>query len=201
MKIDHFPHVWQPGDESKPTLLALHGTGGNEHDLLQIAEAVMPGASVLSPRGLVNEMGMPRWFRRLQEGVFDIEDLKFRTHELMEWLTLARQEYKIDRLNVIGYSNGANIAANLMLQGYDGFEKVVSLRPMYTDTPKENLDLSSTQIALHVGEQDPICPPGSAEELTKALQQTKATVQVQMINAGHNLTQADIVLASEFFSQ
>lgn len=200
MTLNHFPHVHQPADPGKPTLLLLHGTGGNEHDLLQIAEAVAPGHGILSPRGLVSEHGAPRWFRRLAEGVFDLEDLKFRTNELQEWLELARQEYKIETLDALGYSNGANMAANLVLQGYNGFRRAVLLRPMFTDTPNPQAQAPNTNLQLHIGENDPICPPGSAGQLAQALQTTQAQVITQTINAAHNLTQADILYATDYLA-
>ena len=106
-----------PEDESGPTLLLLHGTGGNEEDLIPLGEALAPGAAVLSPRGKVSEHGAPRFFRRLAEGVFDHEDLLFRTHELADFVEAAAEEYGFDRskLVAVGYSNGANVAGSTIL--------------------------------------------------------------------------------------
>src|ERR1700726_3001205 len=111
-----FIHEFVPGS-SERTLLLLHGTGGNERDLIPLGRELDPSASLLSPRGKVLESGMPRFFRRLAEGVFDLEDLTRRTHELADFVTAAAQRYKIDmeKMIAVGYSNGANIAASILL--------------------------------------------------------------------------------------
>ena len=136
-------HVFQKGkDTSKPVLLLLHGTGGNELDLLPLAEIVDPEASVLSVRGNVLENGMPRFFRRLAEGIFDEEDLIFRTKELNEFLDEAAKEYKFDRNNIvaIGYSNGANIAASLLFHYENALKGAVLHHPM---VPRRGMQLAN----------------------------------------------------------
>jgi predicted esterase len=113
-----FEHVFRaPATTHAPTLLLLHGTGGNEHDLVPLADSLAPGVGVLSPRGKVLERGMPRFFRRLSEGVFDLEDLRFRTHELAAFVAAAASHYAVDatRIVAMGFSNGANIAASTLL--------------------------------------------------------------------------------------
>src|SRR5205814_1230753 len=118
MSIQDFIHVYQPGtSDTAPTLLLLHGTGGDEHSFVELGSALVPGAALLSPRGKILENGNPRFFRRLAEGVFDIEDLIVRTHELADFIEAAAIEYHFDLKSVIaiGYSNGANIAASLLL--------------------------------------------------------------------------------------
>jgi len=126
-------HIFQKGNDlSKPTLLLLHGTGGTEHDLLPIAEIIDPNASVLSVRGNVSENGMPRFFKRLAEGVFDEKDLIFRTKELYDFLDEAAEKYALDRANMyaIGYSNGANIAASLLFHYKDVLKGAILHHPM-----------------------------------------------------------------------
>src|SRR3954447_24915087 len=112
-----FIHQYEPGNDDAPVLLMLHGTGGDEHDLLPLGRAILPGASLLSPRGKVLEQGMPRFFRRLSVGVFDVEDVKLRTQELADFIVAAAEKYQFttDRLIAVGYSNGANIATSLLL--------------------------------------------------------------------------------------
>lgn len=199
MRIEQFKHVWQDEGPKTPVLVTLHGTGGDEHDLLPLAQAVAPGMSVLSPRGQVDENGLNRWFKRLEEGVFDLPDLKYRTTQLADWLNLAFEQYGLAGrpIHAIGYSNGANIAANLILQGHGLFQKAVLIRPMFTDNPVLDRKVS-THVALHIGEQDQICPPGSAEVLAVALESVGATVSKWRFRAGHNLTQEDVLKAAEF---
>src|SRR5690625_1495254 len=135
-------HIFQQGkDASKPTLLLLHGTGGTEQDLLSLAQKVDPDANVLSVRGNVSENGMPRFFRRIAEGVFDEEDLIFRTKELYEFLDEAAQKYGFDRNNIIavGYSNGANIAASLLFHYEDALAGAILYHPM---VPRRGIELS-----------------------------------------------------------
>ena len=135
-------HVFQKGkDASKPTLLLLHGTGGNELDLLPLAERIDREASVLSVRGNVLENGMPRFFRRLAEGIFDEEDLVFRTKELNEFLNEAAKTYEFDRDNIvaIGYSNGANIAASLLFHYENALKGAILHHPM---VPRRGIELT-----------------------------------------------------------
>src|SRR5690625_1693656 len=135
-------HIFQKGtDESRPTILLLHGTGGNEQDLLPLAEIIDKEANVLSVRGNVSENGMPRFFKRLAEGVFDEEDLVFRTKELNEFLDEAAEKYGFDRNNItaVGYSNGANIAASLMFHYEDALAGAILYHPM---VPRRGIELS-----------------------------------------------------------
>lgn len=202
MILDGYRYALEPGDENLPALLLLHGTGGDEFDLIRLGEAVAEGRTLLSPRGNVNENGVNRWFARFAEGVFDLKDLAIRTAELAQWIEVARKELLADGqdLDVLGYSNGANIAANLLLQGYSGFRKSVLLRPMYTDRPKENTNLDRCLVQLHVGRSDMICPPDSAEKLLEALHLVGAEARIELIDSGHNLTQVDVLRASEFLA-
>src|SRR5881398_623599 len=139
-----FIHEFVAGSSNR-TFLLLHGTGGNERDLLPVGRELDPTASLLSPRGKVLENGMPRYFRRLAEGVFDLEDLKKRTHELADFVVSAVAHYKIDIENMIavGYSNGANIAASLLLLRPEIFPAAVLFRAMVPLVPETQPDLSS----------------------------------------------------------
>src|SRR4051794_13959879 len=152
-------HIFQKGkDPSKPTLLLLHGTGGNELDLLPLAGKIDEEASFLSVRGNVLENGMPRFFRRLAEGIFDEEDLIFRTKELYEFLEDAAKKYEFDRNNVItiGYSNGANIAASLLFHYQDALKGAILHHPMVPLRGISLPDLSGTSVFIGAGTNDPI---------------------------------------------
>nr|MDQ3387566.1 alpha/beta hydrolase [Actinomycetota bacterium] len=145
-----FEHRYEPGDGSGTTLLVLHGTGGNERDLIPLGRDLAPGASILSPRGKVLENGMPRFFRRLAEGIFDHEDLLFRTHELADFIEAAATEYNFDKSKLIatGYSNGANIAASLTLLHPGLLKAAVLLRSMVPFEPEVTPDLSRMPVFM-----------------------------------------------------
>lgn len=195
-------HVFQKGkDTSKPVLLLLHGTGGNELDLLPLAEIIDPGASVLSVRGNVLENGMPRFFRRLAEGIFDEEDLIFRTKELNEFLNEAAKTYEFDRNNIIaiGYSNGANIAANLLFHYEDALKAAVLHHPMVPRRGIQLPNLAETAVFIAAGTNDPICAPSESEELKTLLENANANVTMHWENRGHQLTMGEVEKAKEWY--
>lgn len=195
-------HIFKKGsDSSKPVLLLLHGTGGTEEDLLPLAELIDPEASVLSVRGNVSENGMPRFFRRLAEGIFDEEDLIFRTKELHEFLDEAANEHGFDRSNIVavGYSNGANIAASLLFH-YEGTLKGASLHhPMVPRRGIELPNLSEVPVFIAAGKNDPICPAAESEELEKTLSAAGAKTSVLWEMNGHSLTGSEVAAAAEWF--
>jgi len=194
-------HIFQKGkDLAKPTLLLLHGTGGNELDLLPLAGMIDDEASVLSVRGNVLENGMPRFFRRLAEGVFDEEDLVFRTQELNEFLDEAARKYDFDRNNMIaiGYSNGANIAASLLFHYQNALKAAILHHPM---VPRriELPDLTGTNVFIVAGTNDPICSPLESKELQALLQAANATVELHWENRGHQLTREEVEEAAKWY--
>jgi phospholipase/carboxylesterase len=184
-----FIHQFVPGN-SRRTLLLLHGTGGSESDLISLGRALDPGAALLSPRGKVLENGMPRFFRRLAEGVFDEEDLVRRTHELADFIVEAAAQYGFDAAKVVavGYSNGANIAGGLLLLRPGILCGAALLRPMVPLIPKTMPELKATPVLVATGNQDPIVPNENARELVALLRRAGAEVTVCSENAGHNLT-------------
>jgi predicted esterase len=168
----------------------LHGTGGNEQDLISLARELNPRAKILSPRGKVLESGMPRFFRRLAEGVFDIEDLKFRTHELAEFVEKASKIYGFDLRYVIsvGYSNGANIASSLLLLHPEILSSAVLFRAMVPFIPEKVPDLKTKHIFMAAGKHDPIVPKGQTETLYHLYKKAGANVVLHWEeNSGHEL--------------
>lgn len=197
-------HIFIKGsNQDKPVFLLLHGTGGNEQSLLSLASMIDAEASVLSVRGNVSEHGMPRFFRRLSEGVFDEEDLVFRTKELNRFLDEAAVKYEFNRDNIvaIGYSNGANIAASLLYHFKDALTGAVLHHPM---VPLRNIalpDLSGKEVFIAAGTNDPISPMREAEELQEALENAKASVAVHWENYGHQLTGSEVEAARQWYQK
>jgi phospholipase/carboxylesterase len=184
----------------KLTLVLLHGTGGNEEDLIFLGKELEPKASILSPRGKVLENGMPRFFRRLAEGVFDIEDLKIRTHELADFIQKCSLHYKFDlrKTIAIGFSNGANIAASILLLRPDVFEGAVLFRAMVPLVPNPLPDLLNKKILLSAGVNDPIVSRMETESLYRLFQKTNANITLKWQKSSHNLIQEDIVTARKW---
>lgn len=197
-------HLFNQGqDPTKPTLLLLHGTGGNELDLLPLARMIDEDANVLSVRGNVLENGMPRFFRRLAEGVFDEEDLIFRTKELHEFLDEAAEKYQFDRNNMlaIGYSNGANIAASLLFHFKDALNGAILHHPMVPRRGIDLPDLSGKSIFIAAGTNDPICPAMESKELQSLLESANAKVDLHWENGGHQLIIEEVEAAAKWYKE
>lgn len=195
-------HIFQKGtDITAPVLVLFHGTGGTERDLLPLAQAISPTSSVLSVRGNVLENGMPRFFRRLAEGIFDEEDLIFRTKELYDFLDQAAVEHGFDRNNLvaIGYSNGANIAGSLLFHYPNALRGAILHHPMVPRRGIQLPDLSGIPIFIGAGQNDPICSPQETEELQKLLSEAGSTVAVHWEQAGHQLTRSEVEAAGTWF--
>lgn len=196
-----FIHVYEPpASPDKPTLLVLHGTGGNEHDLVPLSKALVPGAAVLSPRGKVLERGMPRFFRRLAEGVFDLDDLKRRTDELAAFVAAAATHYGFDptRVMAAGFSNGANIAASLLLLRPGVLKAAALFSPMVPIVPDPLPTLNDVQVFISAGKMDPIVPPENTQRLADLLLQSGADVSLRWTTGGHSLTSDDVEAAREW---
>lgn len=196
MSVDlGFIHRYEPGDTGN-TLLLLHGTGGDERDLIGLGQEVAQGWALLSPRGKVLENGMPRFFRRLSEGVFDIDDLKARAGELADFVEAAAAHYGIDRsrLFALGYSNGANIAAAMLLLRPEALSGAALLRPMVPFEPETRADLGGKSLLLLSGTLDPLMPPAQSGRLEALFSERGATVERHVVPASHGLTQRDVDL-------
>ncbi len=197
-------HIYVEGTDRKaPVLLLLHGTGGTERDLLPLADRLSPASSVLSVRGNVLENGMPRFFRRLAEGVFDLEDLAFRTRELKEFLDSAAEQYGFDRHHVmaVGYSNGANIAGSLLFHYKDVLKGAILHHPMVPIRGLELPDLAGVPVFIGAGTNDPICSPQETEELEALLKGAGASVTTHWERFGHQLTSSEVAAAGAWLHQ
>jgi phospholipase/carboxylesterase len=193
--IHRFIPATQPG---KPPLLLLHGTGGDENDLVPLAAQLMPGAALLSPRGKVTENGMRRFFRRLAEGVFDQADLKARTAELAEFIAAARTAYGLAKPVAVGFSNGANIAASLLLTQPQALAGAVLLRALLPFEPQPPPDLAGKPVLLLSGSNDTMISAAGRERLAAVLQAAGADLVYKILPTGHNLTQNDLTLAADW---
>lgn len=197
-------HIFKQGTAAdKPVLLLLHGTGGTERDLLGLAEIIDPEASVLSVRGNVLENGMPRFFKRLAEGVFDEKDLVFRTEELRDFVSEAAETYQFDARNVmaVGYSNGANIAASLLFHYADVLKGAMLHHPMVPLRDVSMPDLTGIPVWIAAGTNDPICPAQEAEELQQRLEAAGASTTVHWVDTGHQLTMAEVESAKAWYDR
>jgi len=191
-----FIHEFIPGNSPR-TLLLLHGTGGNERDLIPLGRGLDPNAALLSPRGKVLENGMPRFFRRLAEGVFDLEDLKFRTNELADFVMAAARHYgfALENLVAVGYSNGANIAGSMLLLRPEIMNAAILFRAMVPLIPTELPDLSSVRVWVGEGDQDPIIATSEGQRLVDLFRDAGADVTIRFFHAGHGLTNDDLEAA------
>lgn len=199
-----FTHRFVPvASTAAPTILALHGTGGDENDLVPLARMLSADSAILSPRGQVLENGMPRFFRRIAEGVFDLEDLKARTDDLARFIAAAARHYALDasRIVALGYSNGANIAASVMLSHPAALAGAVLLRPMVPFEPGTVPALKGKRVLISAGRQDPIVPQASTERLAALLKEGGADVTIAWYDTGHALLPREMENAARWFAE
>jgi phospholipase/carboxylesterase len=199
MPIRAHQHLFEPGSNpTSPPLLLLHGTGGDEHDLVPLARRLSPGSALLSPRGAVSEGGALRFFARLGEGVFDPQEIVRRTHTLADFIAVASKRYGFasSELIALGLSNGANIAATLLLLRPESLGGGILLRPMVVlDQPATAHSLDGKRVLISSGQFDPIVPPDHPEHLAELLRRGGADVTVKTHSASHALTSADMAAA------
>jgi len=196
-----FIHRFQPGSApGAAPLLLLHGTGGDESDLLPLGAMLSPGAALLSPRGRVLEHGMPRFFRRLAEGVFDEDDVRRRAAELGDFVIEARQRYDLAAPIAVGFSNGANIAAALLLLQPGVLSGAALLRAMVPLSQPPAADLTGTPVLMLSGVADPIVPAANATQLAAQLSDRGADVTHRTLPVGHQLSQADVTLSRDWLA-
>ncbi|MEB7657793.1 methylhydroquinone degradation carboxylesterase MhqD [Mammaliicoccus vitulinus] len=192
-------HIFKQGDQGKPIFLLLHGTGGNERDLLPLAEMLNPTYSVLSVKGDVSENGMARYFKRLAEGEYDLEDLEYRGQQLYQFIKESAKEYefKLEDVIPVGFSNGSNMAINLILREETPFQKALLFAPLYpVDLQNNHKDLSAFKVFLSMGEQDPIVTKAQSEHVIEIFKERNATVSETWVNS-HEITQEAVLAARE----
>jgi phospholipase/carboxylesterase len=197
-----FIHRFEPATApNRPPLLLLHGTGGDENDLLGLGRTIAPGSALLSPRGKILENGMPRFFRRLAEGVFDEEDVKFRANELADFVAEARKAYGLEAPVALGFSNGANIAAAMLMLRPEALSGAALLRAMVPLSGAQQVVLSGKRVLMISGAMDPIIPADNAKRLAGSLSASGADVQHEVLPTGHNLSQTDLQLLVKWFAE
>lgn len=198
----NFVHQFVPGSSDR-TLLLLHGTGGDENQLMGLGRELDPAAALLSPRGPVSENGHLRFFRRLAEGVFDLEDLKRRTDDLAEFIGAAALHYQLaeEKIVAVGYSNGANIAASVLLRRPGILRTAVLFRAMVPFQPETLPNLSAVRIWIGGGKQDTIIPPGETERLAELLREAGAEVTERFFEADHGLTNTEFVIVQRWLAE
>ena len=191
-----FIHRFVPAEEaaSGETLIVLHGTGGDENDLIGMGQAIAPGTAILSPRGNVSENGAARFFKRLAEGVFDPKEVRSRAEELAGFIRAAIAKYSLDvtRLYALGYSNGANIASTVMFIEPDLLQGAILFRPMLVFEPEERSDLSGSSVLISAGRMDPIVPVSSVERLVELFEASRAEVTLKWQPVGHSLAPSEV---------
>ena len=199
-----FIHRFVPAEDSSSgeTLLVLHGTGGDENDLIGIGQAIAPGTAILSPRGNVLENGAPRFFRRLAEGVFDPKEVRSRAEELARFIRAAVITYRLDpdRIFALGYSNGANVASTIMLVEPGVIHAAILFRPMLVYEPIEKNDLDGSAVFISAGRMDPIVPTASVERLVELFQSAHADVTLEWQLAGHSLVPSEVREAADWLA-
>jgi predicted esterase len=199
-----FVHHFEPGSvPGAPTLLLLHGTGGDENDLIPVGREVMPGAALLSPRGKVLENGMPRFFKRLREGVFDLDDLRLRASELADFVGAASKRLGFDaaRVVAVGFSNGANIASSVLLLRPGVLAGAVIFRGQVPIVPEPMPAATPSRVLISNGRVDPLVNPSETERLAALLRSAGADVTLAWQPGGHNLTLDDIVRARTWMQE
>jgi len=200
--VTDFIHRFEKGSAANvPPVLLLHGTGADENDLIDLGRAVAPGAALLSPRGKVLENGMPRFFRRLAEGVFDEADVKQRADELADFIVAARERYGIEAPVALGFSNGANIAAAVLLQRPEVLSGAVLLRAMVPLSDPPRIPIPGTPVLILSGAQDPLASPDNPARLASQLNERGAWAEQRIVPGGHGLTQTDVALAAAFMKE
>ncbi|MCA0275650.1 MAG: alpha/beta hydrolase [Proteobacteria bacterium] len=200
MSKDAYIHKVLPGEPGGPLVFAFHGTGGDENQLLGFARELVPGATVVSPRGDVSEMGAARFFRRTGEGVYDMDDLARATVKMAGFVKAHVKEAKPSAVYALGYSNGANILASVLFAAPDQFDATALMHPLIPFAPEINGSLSGRRVLITAGRRDPICPPELTSRLDAYLRDAGADVRLEWHEGGHEVRPNEIEAAKRFFA-
>jgi len=200
MSTDHYPALFQAPETDKPLLLALHGTGGDEHQFFSVAQQIAPGAGVISPRGDVSEFGAARFFKRTGEGRYDMADLARATEKMAGFVEAHRAAYPGRPVHAFGYSNGANILASVFLTHPALFDRVALLHPLVTWEPRPHPDIKDRKVLITAGRHDPITPWPMSEKLISWFEDAGAEVTQKVHDGGHELRNAELVALRGFLN-
>jgi len=201
MSVDSYIHIVSPGSPGGPLLFTFHGTGGDEHQLVSLGKELVPGATIVSPRGDVSEFGAARFFRRTGEGVYDMKDLARAVEKMKGFAKAHVASAKPSKVFGLGYSNGANILAATLFAEPDLFDAVALLHPLIPFEPEVNGTLSGRKVLITAGRRDPICPPQMTTRLDAYLRAEGADVTLDWHEGGHELRANEIEAARAFFSK
>lgn len=201
MDADAYHHILEPGAPGSPLLVLLHGTGGNEQQFLEVGRTLLPGASLLSPRGDVAEQGAARFFRRTGEGVYDMDDLSRATEKMVGFVAAHREALRPSAVFGLGYSNGANILAAALFARPSLWNGAVLLHPLIPFQPDIRGEMAGKPVLITAGERDPICPPTLTRRLTAWLEEAGAALELEWHGGGHELRQSEIAATAAFLER
>ncbi len=194
-----YVHRLKAGAPGRPILFTLHGTGGDENQFFDFAARLLPEATIVSPRGDVSEYGAARFFRRTGEGVYDMADLARATDKLAAYVTDLKEQYQASEVYGLGFSNGANILANVIIEKGDLFDRSALLHPLIPFQPDDNARIAGRKILITAGERDPICPPALTQALIGYFERQKAEVTAEWHSGGHDIRQNEVEAIGRLF--
>jgi phospholipase/carboxylesterase len=196
---DHgYVHRVKPGAKGKPIFFVLHGTGGDENQFFEFGSDLLPDATIISPRGDVSEYGAARFFKRTGEGVYDMDDLARATEKFAGFVSALKEEYQASEVIGLGFSNGANILANVLIEKGKLFDKAVLMHPLIPFAPKDNPALKGVDVLITAGRTDPIGPARVTQALADYLAAQGAKVELDWHNGGHEIRRNEIEAVQRF---
>lgn len=200
MSKSTYQHFAKPPAEGVPLVFTFHGTGGDEHQFTGLVQQILPEAGIVSPRGDVSEHGAARFFRRMGEGVYDMDDLAARTQKMKGFIKAYKDSHPGVPVYGVGYSNGANILASVMFEAPELFDRVVLMHPLVPWTPKPNSGLKSVSVLVTAGQRDPICPLPMTRSLVDWLETQGTLVELALHGGGHEISQEEFAAVGTFLS-
>lgn len=201
MSLDTYHHIAKAPASGAPLVFTFHGTGGDEQQFTGLVEQILPQAGIVSPRGDVSEHGANRFFRRTGEGVYDMDDLAVRTAKMTGFIRAHREANPDAPVYGLGYSNGANILASVIVGTPDLFDRVVLMHPLIPWTPEPNPSLGSLDVLVTAGRRDPICPLPLTEALVRYLEEQGTQVDLQLHDGGHEVRQTELAAIETFLQR